>query len=152
MWAGFFYEKTRIIIFFCAYSILTEGVLLPQLFSSALIPVWRFVWFTTGGCFLSDISVYVDEYSHRARNEKKTIFRIFCIYHFMRYFEFAHKGKCKMKKSLKIFVISSVNFISETAQPILIKFRIADVKCFRCILFYLISVHMPPTVVEFCYS
>ena len=86
---------------FCGYRILTEGVLLPQLFSSAVIPVWLIVSVTTGGCFMSDVSVYVDDYSHSARNVKKTNFSYCCICHFMRYFEFAHKGKCKMKMSLK---------------------------------------------------
>ena len=43
---------------------------------------------------------------------------------------------------LNIFVISSVNFVFETAQPILIKFCIAVVKCW--ILFYLVSVQHAP--------
>jgi hypothetical protein len=73
------------------------------------------------------------------------------IYHFMRYFEFAHKGKCKMKKSLKHIYNFVCKFHLRTAQQVFIKLNIAAVKVFRWILFYIMSVRMPPTLVKFLY-
>ena len=85
------------------------------------------------------------------KKKKKLIFRIVVFIILWDILNLCKKGKANWRCLLQLFVISSINFITETVQTILIKFRIAAVNCFRWNLFCTMSFHMPPTLVEFLF-